>query len=207
MDINQLRKKVDAFLQSKVVPLDKKIKIAICAVACIVPVALYFFFGYSPNTKKIKQLKRETTSIEQKLAEVKARAADLDKYKEDMKQTAIKFQQASLLLPQTKEIPSLLTNISSLGTKSGLDMISFQPGGEVPKEFYAEIPVSISVRGPYHNVGNFLYQVSKLDRIVSVAEIGLDSPTMQDGEMILRGRLSLVTYKFIENPVEDEKKK
>jgi type IV pilus assembly protein PilO len=207
MDINQLRKKVDAFLRSKVVPLDQKIKIAICAGACIVPVALYFFFGYSPNTKKIKQLKREKTSIEQKLAEVKARAGDLDKHKEDMKQTGIKFKQASLLLPQTKEIPSLLTNISSLGTKSGLDMISFQPGGEVPKEFYAEIPVSISVRGPYHNVGYFLYQVSKLDRIVSVANIGLDSPTLQDGEMILRGRLSLVTYKFIEKPVEDEKKK
>lgn len=207
MDINQLRKKVDAFLRAKVIPLDKKVKMGICAGACALPIGLYFFFGYSPNTKTIKKLEREKVSIEQQLAEVRARASDLEKHKQDMKETGIKFQQASLLLPQTKEIPSLLTNISSLGTKSGLDMISFQPGGEVSKEFYAEIPISISIRGPYHNVGNFLYQVSNLDRIVSVADIGLDSPLLQDGEIILRGRLNLVTYKFIETAADEEKKK
>ena len=48
------------------------------------------------------------------------------------------------------------------------DFNSFTPGGETPQEFYAEIPISIQVRGPYHNVGYFLDQVSKLERIVTV---------------------------------------
>jgi len=158
----------------------------------------FLFFYYFPKNDQISGLEKSKIQLEREIAEAKARANELDKHKAEMAETKLLFQQASVLLPQKKEIPSLLTNISGLGTGSGLDFVSFQPKGEVAKEFYAEIPVDISVRGPYHNVGNFLYQVSKLDRIVSVSNISLASPAMEKGEMLLTGNFILVTYRFIE---------
>jgi type IV pilus assembly protein PilO len=77
-------------------------------------------------------------------------------------------------------------------------MATFSPGGERKKEFYAEIPVSISVKGPYHNIGTFLYEVSRLERIVSAINISLGSPAKERGEMMLSSGISLITYRFLE---------
>ena len=115
-----------------------------------------------------------------------------------MEETQRLFAEAAILLPQKKEIPSLLTNISALGTNSGLNMAKFSPGGERRKEFYAEIPISLSLRGPYHNIGNFLYEVSKLDRIISATNISLGGGKMERGELLLSSSINLITYRFLE---------
>jgi type IV pilus assembly protein PilO len=114
-----------------------------------------------------------------------------------MEETQRLFAEASILLPQKEEIPSLLTNISALGTNAGLSMAKFVPGGERRAEFYAQIPVSLSISGPYHNIGTFLYEVSKMNRIVSATNISLSGGRMQAGEMVLGAGVSLVTYRFL----------
>lgn len=123
-----------------------------------------------------------------------------------MAETKELFTQASSLLPQKQEIPSLLTSISDHGTNSGLDFLSFTPKKEIPREFYAEIPVDIKVRGPYHNVGVFLDKISKLPRIVNVDNINIGGPKREAGEMMLNTGFKLVTYRFIE-PAKDAGKK
>ncbi|MDA8419461.1 MAG: type 4a pilus biogenesis protein PilO, partial [Desulfobacteraceae bacterium] len=79
-----------------------------------------------------------------------------------------------------------------------LDILAFVPAAEVPKDFYAEIPVSLSLSGTYHNVGYFLDTVSKLPRIVNVNKVTMTTPKLTDGEMVVETKIDLVTYKFIE---------
>ena len=193
----------DSFLDNKVSHLDRNNKIAICAAAVLIPVALFYFFFFSPKSKDITALEGRVSSLEQELQIVKIKAAKLDQQKAKMAELEIKFKEASEVIPDTKEIPNLLTNISSEGTNSGLEITSFVPGADVPKEFYAEIPVKLSVVGTYHNLGHFLDTVSKLPRIVNVSNINLSSPRFVEGEMLLNSNVQLVTYKFIE-PKEAE---
>lgn len=195
---DKLKGYFSSFLETRIVPLDIKYKVIIWAAAMLLPMVAFLIFYYFPKNDQIIALEKSKVTLQREIAEAKARANELDKHKAEMAQTEHLFQEASVLLPQKKEIPSLLINISSLGTGAGLDFVSFQPKAEIAKEFYAEIPVDISVRGPYHNVGNFLYQVSKLDRIVSVSNISLGTPTLEKGEMLLTGRFTLVTYRFTE---------
>ena len=91
-----------------------------------------------------------------------------------------------------------LTSISDLGKHSGLDFLSFAPKSEVVREFYADIPVDIKVRGPYHNVGVFLDRISKLPRIVAVSNLNMGTPKRVAGEILLDTSFKLVTYRFIE---------
>jgi len=198
MTPQELKSALDAFIENKVAPLDIKHKAAICAAVIILPIIAFVFLVYSPKNEEIQKLESQQAGIKQEINNLKKITKEIKKYREEMRLTKLKFDAASVLLPQQQEIPSLLTNISGLGTDSGLDFVTFQPQGERPKEFYAEIPVTIQVNGPYHNVGLFLYKVSKLNRIVSVSNITMGSPKAVDSEMILSTNFSLVTYRFIE---------
>ncbi|MGB3649455.1 MAG: type 4a pilus biogenesis protein PilO [Desulfobulbales bacterium] len=214
MKVNKTKEAFDSFLEKKVVPLDKKVIITIFALVIIVPIVAFYFLFYTEKTKEIKGLESREASLFKEITEAKAIAAKLEEHLAEMEETKRLFAEASVLLPQKKEIPSLLTNISALGTNSGLNMATFSPGGERRKEFYAEIPVSINVNGPYHNIGTFLFEVSKLDRIVSAINISLGGGNMQRGEMLLGSSINLITYRFLEesemapqNPQAGKKKR
>ncbi len=198
MKVNKTKEAFDSFLEKKVVPLDKKIIITIFALVIILPIVAFYFLYYTEKTNEIKGLESRESSLRQEITEAKAIAAKLEEHLAEMEETKRLFAEASVLLPQKKEIPSLLTNISALGTNSGLNMATFSPGGERRKEFYAEIPVSINVNGPYHNIGTFLFEVSKLDRIVSAINISLGGASKQRGEMLLGSNINLITYRFLE---------
>jgi len=198
MKANRIKEAFDGFLEKKVVPLDKKVIITIFALVIILPTVAFYFLYYTDKAKEIKGLENQAATLRQEITTAKAIAAKLDEHLAEMEETKRLFAEASVLLPQKKEIPSLLTNISALGTNSGLNMATFSPGGERRQEFYAEIPVTISVTGPYHNIGTFLYEVSKLDRIVSAINISLGGGSMQRGEMVLGSNINLITYRFLE---------
>jgi type IV pilus assembly protein PilO len=202
MDLNleKIQKGFASFIDTKVSRLEAKHKVLILLFAMILPSLAFFFLGYSPKEKEIKALNNNKSALLTEISKVEATVKQLAKHQAEMKETELLFRAASLLLPEKKEIPSLLTNISGLGTNSGLEFLSFKPVNETPKTFYAEIPVNITVRGPYHNVGEFLNKISKLPRIVTVSEIGMGSPTQSGNEMLLNTTFNLVTYRFIEPP-------
>ena len=198
MKLNKITAAFDSFLEKRVVPLDKKIIVAIFALVIVLPVVVFYFLHYTAKTKEIKGLEGKASKLRKEIAAAKARAAKLDEHLAEMEEVKRLFAEASVLLPQKKDIPSLLTNVSALGTNAGLIMNTFNPGNERKKEFYAEIPVSLRVNGPYHNVGSFLYEVSQLDRIISATNISLGKPSKKGGELVLGANISLITYRFLE---------
>ena len=197
----------DTFVEEKYIPLDKKIKIAIVVAAVVIPVALFYFLFYQPSSKKVARLEKQISAARADLNKNKKAARDLPRLEKEIAETRERFEQAAVVLPKTREIPNLLRSIADLGKGAGLDFLSFKPGGEQPKDFYAEIPVDISIRGPYHNLGFFLDQVSKLDRIVTVNNIKMGSPKKEGGEMLLNSTCRLVTYRFTNTQVSKKNKK
>ncbi len=197
------------FIDEKYIPLDKKLKITIAVVLFLLPVVLFYFALFQPQVKESNRLAKEKASIIKKLQAAKIKAANEGKLKEELAAMEQLFEETATLLPKEKEIPSLLTNISALGRGSGLDFLTFKPIAEIPKDFYSEIPIEIKVRGPYHNMGSFLDQVSKLDRIVTVANINMGGPKKDAGEMLLESSFRLVTYQFTNKKLADpnDKKK
>ncbi len=198
----------DIFLDEKYIPLEKKIKIIIVIAAVIVPVALFYLLSYKPGLEKIAGVEQQISIARADLLKAQKAAADLPRVEREVAETRKAFDLAAVVLPKTSEIPDLLRNISDLGKRAGLDFLTFKPGAEIPKDFYAEIPVDISIRGPYHNMGIFLDQVSKLGRIVSVNNIKMGSPKKEGGEMLLNSTCRLMTYRFtnIKLPSEAGKK-
>ena len=195
------------FINEKYIPLAPRLKVAIVALILLLPVLIFYLLYYQPKAEKITSLSNQTVQLKKQVQEAKAKAANKEQFEIELVEAKQKFEELAVLLPKDKEIPKLLKDISSLGRNAGLDFLTFKPLADVPKDFYAELPVSINVRGPYHNMGFFFDQVSKLERIVSVTNIKMSSPKKEGGEMLLKSDCKLVTYRFtnIELPKEPKK--
>jgi len=112
-------------------------------------------------------------------------------------------------LPNEKEIPEILKNISSLGRESNLEFTLFRPKPEVPQQFYAQVPIELVALGSYHNVGIFFDKVSKLPRIINVVDFNMarvkDVRGRSESEIVLRTACMINTYRFIEKKSEEKK--
>lgn len=195
------------FIDEKFVPLSPKVKFTIILLIVLLPAIAFYFAYFQPKSKKITALDSKKTTIQKDIAEVKAKIANLPKFKKELKLAEAKFLESAALLPKEKEIPQLLKDISALGRSAGLDFNTFKPLPDVPQDFYAEIPVTINVRGPYHNMGFFFDQVSKLERIVSVTNVKMSNPKKEGGEMLLKSNCKLLTYMFTNKERPKPKKK
>jgi type IV pilus assembly protein PilO len=199
--------KFATFIDEKYIPLSKNIKIVICLALIILPIALFYFLFFQPNTLKVTGLEKQKAQLVKDIQNLKEKERNKPILLKQVAEIEDEFEEAALLLPRDKEIPRLLTDISALGRNAGLDFLTFIPRADVPKDFYDEIPVDINIRGPYHSVGFFFDQVSKLDRIVSVSNVRMASPEKVQGEMLLNSNCQLVTYRFTNKPLPTDDKK
>jgi type IV pilus assembly protein PilO len=153
----------------------------------------------------------ETASVAAKVVDLRTQrdskqklVANMSQLQETVRELGAELKKAEAQLPDSKEIPDLLSNISSAGRDSGLEMISFRQKAEQLKDFYAEVPVEVAVRGNYHQVATFFDRVGKLDRIVNVGDIAMQGPKRQGDEMIVDTALSAVTFRFLDEAERTE---
>jgi type IV pilus assembly protein PilO len=172
---------------------------------------LYFFMKHKPLQEELELKRGELTKLQSKYNEQQKVMAQLPKFEKELKDLKIKLDESLKLLPNTREIPSLLTNISTEALNSGLKILLFQPENEVIEDFYAKIPVEMKVSGKYHDLGYFFDKVSKLNRIVNISNIDIDSKLTTKGssarDFSLQASFNAVTFKFVEKEEPSGKKK
>lgn len=143
---------------------------------------------YDKATKKEQQLKE--TYLDKKL-----QAINLPLYREQMEEMEQTFGTMLRQLPNKNEVDNLLVDITQAGLGRGLDFVLFKPDKEKPKDFYAELPISIKVTGSYHELGQFVSDVAILPRIVTIGDISIASDAKG-------GRLAMTaiarTYRYLE---------
>ncbi|MCX8044042.1 MAG: type 4a pilus biogenesis protein PilO [Desulfobacterota bacterium] len=182
-------------------------KLAIVGGLTFAILASFFYFIYLPNRETLKARHDELSKLRAQYNEQQKVIADLPRFKKELKELQDRFEESLKMLPNSREIPSLLTNISNLAKECGLDIMLFQPKPEVPQDFYSEIPVEMKVVGKYHDYGYFFDKLSKLPRIVNVKDLVLDSKIDKTGALTLNGSFIAITFKFIEKKETGASKK
>ena len=178
----------------KIEKIKMPIRIAIVAGALVLLAGVFIWFIWLPKTEEIKKTETEISNLDRQINQAKIKAKDLETLNATKAQVDIQFQEALLLLPNEKEIPSLLRKLTELGAESQLDVRSIQPQNERPKEFYLEIPIAIEVRGEYHNVAVFFDKIGHMERIMNIHNVSMRPVT--DRSTTLITKCNAVTYRF-----------
>lgn len=130
------------------------------------------------------------------------KAVNLEEYRLQLDEIEKSFGDLLRQLPDKTQVPDLLVDVSQTGLASGLEFELFKPGNEIPKEFYAELPIEIRVLGDYTEFGTFISGLASLPRIVTVHNVKISprkegSTTSGKAKPLVMEAL-VKTYRYLE---------
>ncbi len=170
-------------------------KALLAAAAVIVPlVALSYLFLW-PLWEKTQTLQADIARERGKLAQLQQTRARITQFKKELAEMDILYRQIQIMLPEAKEIPRLLKTVANLGQQQGLEFLLFKPEPEVARDFMAEIPVTLHLKGTYHQIGIFFDRLRRLPRIVNIKQLELGAFEEKTGK--ITGRCQLVTFRVL----------
>ena len=159
----------------------------------------YAYLIYWPRTDDIAEKEQSVVSLRQDRERKALLVANLAQAKQEVADLNAALKHAIAQLPDTKEIPDLLSGISAVARDSGLEIQQFKQKPEQYQEFYAEVPVEILVRGAYWQVESFFQRVSDLTRIVNMSDIGIKAPTLIESDPVkLQTSCAATTFRFLD---------
>lgn len=182
----------------KALKLPTKQKISLLILIIMGLGAALYYSLYMPKLKEYKELRAALETKQKEVDENRKIADNLPKFKQDFENLNIELQKALTELPNQKEIPSLLTSITGAGKSAGLDFLTFRPKPEEPKDFYAAVPVDITVAGSFHNTASFFKAVAELPRIVNINNVVFSDVRDVGGRMMLRVTCLATTFRFVD---------
>ncbi|MEK7341233.1 MAG: type 4a pilus biogenesis protein PilO [Candidatus Binatota bacterium] len=185
-------------LLDRILDLPQQQKIAVLAGLIVALLLLDYFLLYSPRSDEISKLTQENENNRSERDRKKKEVADIPKLKEQLRQLDGMLNEAVAQLPDRKEIPDLLSSISTKVKEAGLDILIFRPRAENLQEFYAEIPVDIVVRGGFHNMVTFFDEVGRLNRLVNISNIEFRNPKASDDQVIMEASTLATTFRFLD---------
>jgi type IV pilus assembly protein PilO len=158
----------------------------------------YYYFVYTSLHPVLLEAQAKETELWNTLDAKARKAANLQAYKTQLAEMEKSFGAMLRQLPNKTEVPNLLVDISQTGLAAGLDEKLFQPQGEVRKDFYAELPISIRLTGGYHEMGKFASGIAALPRIVTLHDIEI-APPARDQPGVLTLNVTAKTYRYLDD--------
>lgn len=177
----------------------------------VVVMGLFIYLVHLPQREELALVQQETAALEAKLQEGRRIAGDLPKFKAEYEKMQEQLKLALTELPDSKEIPTLLTGLATRARDNGLSVLRFKPGTEVPQGFYADVPVELKLSGSFHEFAMFFASVGNMSRIVNISNLTMGNPKQEGRRTELSVDCLATTFRFLDEaaatPKAEEVKK
>ena len=174
-------------------PIAVKIGILVFIVAGMS--AIYYFALHTPLEEEISAAQARNRTLQEDMEEAEARQREYIRLREELAAREGLDRANLRVLPEAAEIPSFLQDLNRLAEMSGLAMRLVQPRPEEAAEHYVRLPVQLQVQGRFHQLARFMFNVSRLERAISMENIVLEEPTVQGEDVMLSVEVLATTYR------------
>jgi type IV pilus assembly protein PilO len=173
---------------------DQKKMVIIAALVTITALFAYFRLLFMPQ---VSGLFSTVTKVNKLKTELKNAAADISRISEMRAAIASydeKIGRYGDLLPTETGIPTLLESLSEMARSSGMKIVSIVPVEDRENkarqgQAYQAIPIMMSVRAGYHELGKFFSTLEDSERFIKIADIHIKStaanPKKHDVELLV----------------------
>lgn len=147
---------------------------------------------------RLARINEEATAERERLVSLREKASNLEEVRRAVNELDRELSAALARLPDRKEIPTLLNGLSELASASGLRITKFRQMDEVPRDYYAEVPVELSMQGSFHQVASFFARVPQLSRLINVSRISMKQPTIVGDTVQVNASCLATTFRFLD---------
>ena len=171
------------------------VKVILVLILCGAVGTGWYFFNIEQQYQSLERAEKVEQDLRQDFEIKQAKAANLEAYRAQLAEMEESFGAMLRQLPNRTEVADLLVDVSQTGLAAGLEFELFQPQAELPKDFYAELPIMIRVLGQYHEFGEFVSGLAALPRIVTIHDIQIE-PRGEGTELVLQATAR--TYRYLD---------
>jgi type IV pilus assembly protein PilO len=171
-------------------------KVALLGLFITGTLVAFYFYIVDPKTVEIEAVQVQVTQLDTEIQTLTIKVKHLDELIAANKQLEIELAKKKERLPPEEEAVMLLKQISDLGTRLGLDIKLWKPGAqsEDPSKLFVRMPVNVEVAGGYHTAALFFDRISKFPRIITVSDVRIGSPRVDQGRVVTQTVFDLVAY-------------
>ena len=183
-------------LLRKIEKIPAQYKTIFILVLSLLTLACLVYFIAKPKWEEMKKLDSDYVKLQTELNGLTQMKNNLEKYRREYAQMQEQLQDILKQLPESKDIPNLLRNITSVSEETRLKIKYFEPKEIRNKEFYSELPFEIKFNGPFNSVASFFDDVRKLERLVNVTNFSLEAKGTSKS-IIIEGSCSANAYVYL----------
>ncbi len=184
--------------------IPKKYQLPLIVLLGVAIIVAGYFLLLKPQYDEKEKLAAEQKKAQEELVRLIAIKNNIEKVRQEYGQLKASLEEAMKQMPEEKDIPNLLRQVSFTAQDSKTKVKYFGPKPIQPANFYSELPFEIRYSAPYHNVGYFFDGIRKLERIVHVTSFSLESKT-STGKVVLDGTCTAKAYVLKQTPQEGPK--
>lgn len=183
-------------LKAQIKNIPPKQKMILLGLLAFIVIGGFIWFIYLPASEQIKKLEGEISKLNAQIVTDRGKVRRLDDLKAENVRLQARLNEATEQIPTEDEIVGLLQQVSNDGITSGLDFKVWRPGARKPSPtgLYTEIPVSVEVRGGYHNVAFFFDSISKMKRIVTISDVAISDAKVENTVNKVQVTFKATTY-------------
>lgn len=188
----------------------KNQKIAIWVGSILVVVLIFWQFIYGSVGEKKSTLEKEVAELRSQVTTEQRMAANLEKFREEVKVLQGTKELALRQLPLGRDLPGILSSLETLAKDAGLDVLKVTPSSQDElRDYYAEIPIAVELIGSYHQLVVFFDELSRMSRIVSVSDIQLSEPSgyKEEGKVRIKVKCIISAYRQLSEEEKGTKSK
>jgi type IV pilus assembly protein PilO len=160
----------------------------------------FWYFWYSPMLEEEQRKTTQLDTLQKEIRVLEVTANKLQEFQREVQLLEAQLETLKRVLPPDKETPDLMRRVQSLAAQSSLSIKKFNPGPEVAKDFYKEVPYNIDVEGTYHNLGIFFDRVSRLSRLVKMANVKVKAQGQPTASNTVAASGVATTYVYVDKP-------
>jgi len=187
--------KLKTWIEQQLKSIGKKEKVFLCIISLFLPVFLYSYWYFWPKYRKIEELSIEIVNLKEEINKYKKLSQKKILLEKKLKERKIFLKKIIAILPNERELPELLSNVSEKAIRSGLEVISFTPRKEIVRNYYNIIPFDIEVKGGFQELILFLDKIESLTRIITLNNLFIKISKAKDG-VSLYSKCTFYTYRY-----------
>ena len=173
------------------------IKAVLILILCVGIGAGYYKMHTEDQLVGLEKQQKSEQKLRKTFEKKQAKAVNLERFKAQLEEMKQSFGTMLRQLPNKTEVAELLVDVSQTGLATGLEFELFDPQGEKRKEFYAELPIKIKVKGTYHQFGAFISGLASLPRIVTIHNISIKPKGKKSGGSLVM-EATAKTYRYLD---------